>query len=435
MQHITCDVTLVTIEPFHRAAVHGVEDLTIAGDREAIEELVATARKRFVQVVAASPHLSDDVPGFVENITEPGRWADVVASGLRTIGSEEQQGILGTLNVRERLARLNQLLAKEIEILDIRSTIQSQVQSELGKNQREYLLREQMAVRKLKTDHKGPILCFVGPPGVGKTSLARGIAESLDREVVRVSLGGMRDEAEIRGHRRTYIGALPGQVIRGLRRAETRNPLFILDEIDKLGTDFRGDPASALLEVLDPEQNNTFRDHYLDVPFDLSEVLFITTANFLDPVPPPLLDRMEVLELPGYTEDEKLAIATEHLVSRQVDRHGLSATQITFTDRAITTLIRNYTREAGVRNLERELGALCRKVARWRAEGNEAAVLVTPELLAELLGPAKFQDEEVAERTKRPGVATGLAWTPAGGHVLFVEAARMKNGSGLELTA
>ena len=539
MQHITCDVTLVTIEPFHRAAVHGVEDLTIAGDREAIEELVATARKRFVQVVAASPHLSDDVPGFVENITEPGRWADVVASGLRTIGSEEQQGILGTLNVRERLARLNQLLAKEIEILDIRSTIQSQVQSELGKNQREYLLREQMkairkelgenddqakevdelrekivavgmpeavakeaqreldrlskmpvaaaeytvsrtyldwlvslpwsvrsdetidlpgtkqtldrghsglekakdrileylAVRKLKPDHKGPILCFVGPPGVGKTSLARGIAESLDREVVRVSLGGMRDEAEIRGHRRTYIGALPGQVIRGLRRAETRNPLFILDEIDKLGTDFRGDPASALLEVLDPEQNNTFRDHYLDVPFDLSEVLFITTANFLDPVPPPLLDRMEVLELPGYTEDEKLAIATEHLVSRQVDRHGLSATQITFIDRAITTLIRNYTREAGVRNLERELGALCRKVARWRAEGNEAAVLVTPELLAELLGPAKFQDEEVAERTKRPGVATGLAWTPAGGHVLFVEAARMKNGSGLELTA
>ena len=529
---------LIAIEPFHVAAVHGAEDVAEDGDRKAIDELVATARKQFVQVVAASPHLSDDVPAFVDNITEPGRLADVIASSLRTVGSEEQQTVLETLNVRERLARLSQLLAKEIEILDIRSTIQSQVQSEMGKSQREYLLREQMkairkelgetddqakeadelrekieaagmpeavvkearrelerlskmpvaaaeytvsrtyldwlvslpwnrrteetidlprskqtldrghsglekakdrileylAVRKLKPDLKGPILCFVGPPGVGKTSLAKGIAESLDRKVVRVSLGGMRDEAEIRGHRRTYIGALPGQIIRGLRRAETRNPVLVLDEIDKLGTDFRGDPASALLEVLDPEQNNTFRDHYLDVPFDLSEVLFITTANFLDPVPPPLLDRMEVLELPGYTEDEKLAIATEHLVARQVDRHGLSPAQITFTDRALRTLIRNYTREAGVRNLERELGALCRKVARRRAEGDEAAVSVTPELVTELLGPAKFQDEEVAERTRRPGVATGLAWTPAGGNVLFVEAARMTNGSGLQLT-
>ncbi len=529
---------LITVEPFHRAAVHGVDEQTVAGDRLAIEQLVATTRKLFMQVVAASPHLSDDVSGFVDNITEPGRLADLVASGLRTVGSEEQQAILETLNVRERLAKLNRLIAKELEILDIRSTIQSQVQSELGKNQRDFLLREQMkairkelgenddqakevdelrekieaagmpaavakearreldrlskmpvaaaeytvsrtyldwlislpwnvrsdesidlhrtkrtldcghsglekakdrileylAVRKLKPNVKGPILCFVGPPGVGKTSLAKGIAESLDRQVVRVSLGGMRDEAEIRGHRRTYIGALPGQIIRGLRRAETRNPVFILDEIDKLGTDFRGDPASALLEVLDPEQNNTFRDHYLDVPFDLSEVLFITTANFLDPVPPALLDRMEVLELPGYTEDEKLAIATEHLVSRQVDRHGLSPEQITFTDRGLRTLIRNYTREAGVRNLERELGALCRKVARRRAEGDEAAVSVTPELLIEMIGPGKFQDEEVAERTSRPGVATGLAWTPAGGNVLFVEAARMSNGSRLELT-
>ena len=529
---------LITIEPFHRAAVQGVEEVAIEDDREAVDELVATARKRFIEVVAASPHLSDDVPTFVDNIGEPGRLADVIGSSLRTIGTDDQQALLEDLNVRERLTRLNKLLVKEIEILDIRTTIRSQVQSEMGKNQREYLLREQikairkelgetddqakevdelrekiesagmpeavakearreldrlskmpvaaaeytvsrtyldwlislpwnvrteetidlkrtketldrghsglekakdrileyLAVRKLKPDVKGPIICFVGPPGVGKTSLAKGIAESLDREVVRVSLGGMRDEAEIRGHRRTYIGALPGQVIRELRRAETKNPVFVLDEIDKLGMDFRGDPASALLEVLDPEQNNTFRDHYLDVPFDLSEVLFITTANILDPVPPALLDRMEVLELPGYTEDEKLAIATEHLVSRQVERHGLTDSQITFTELALRALIRNYTREAGVRNLERELGALCRKVARRRAEGDEATVSVTPELLAELLGPPKFQDEEVAERTKHPGVATGLAWTPAGGTVLFVEAARMSNGSGLELT-
>ena len=433
---------------------------------------------------------------------------------------------------------LNRILIKELEVLELGSKIQSQVQSEVGKNQRDYFLREQMkaiqkelgesddqtkdveelqqkidaagmpegvkkeaqreldrlakmpvaaaeytvsrtyldwlvmlpwqkrteevidlartkavldadhtglakakdriieylAVRKLNPEVKGPILCFVGPPGVGKTSLARSIARSLRRTFVRVSLGGMRDEAEIRGHRRTYIGALPGQIMQGLRRAEFKNPVFILDEIDKLGSDFRGDPASALLEVLDPEQNSTFRDHYLDVPFDLSEVLFITTANVLDPVPAALRDRMEVLEIPGYTEEEKLAIAREHLLDKQVKNHGLTPEQFTMTDAALSAVIRGYTREAGVRNLEREIGALCRKAARRRAEGSLEALAVTPEVVVELLGAPTFLEEEIEERTKEPGVAIGLAWTPAGGEVLFVEASRMPGTGTLTLT-
>src|SRR4026209_1224829 len=425
---------------------------------------------------------------------------------------------------------LNRILIKELEVLELGSKIQPQVQSEVGKNQREYFLREPLkaiqkevgegdgqaeiegvgmpdavkkealreldrlskmpvaaaedtayrtnldwiialpwakrteetidlkrtkdvldadhsglekvkdrvleylAVRKLNPDVKGPILCFLGPPGVGKTSLAKSIANSLGRKFVRVSLGGMRDEAEIRGHRRTYIGALRGQIIQGLRRAESKNPVFILDEIDKLGADFRGDPSSALLEVLDPEQNNTFRDHYLDVPFDLSEVLFITTANVLDPVPPALKDRMEVLEIAGYTEVEKLKIATDHLVEKQIKNYGLTPEYITFTPDALRQVIRGYTREAGVRNLEREIGALCRKVARRRAEGDEARIVVTDELVVELLGAPSFLDEEIENRTKDPGVAVGLAWTPAGGEVLFVEASRMYGGGSLTLT-
>ena len=244
----------------------------------------------------------------------------------------------------------------------------------------------------------------------------------------------MRDEAEIRGHRRTYIGALPGQIIQGLRRAESKNPVFILDEVDKLGSDFRGDPSSALLEVLDPEQNNTFRDHYLDVPFDLSEVLFITTANILDPVPAALRDRMEVLEIAGYTEEEKLTIATDHLVDKQVKNHGLTPEYIRFTPEALRQVIRGYTREAGVRNLEREIGALCRKAARRRAEGDETPIVVTPEVVVEMLGAPRFLDEEMEERTKEPGVAIGLAWTPAGGEVLFVEASRMAGTGSLTLT-
>jgi ATP-dependent Lon protease len=274
----------------------------------------------------------------------------------------------------------------------------------------------------------------VGPPGVGKTSLARSIAHSLGRKFVRVSLGGMRDEAEIRGHRRTYIGALPGQVIQGLRRAESKNPVFILDEIDKLGSDFRGDPASALLEVLDPEQNNSFRDHYLDVPFDLSEVLFITTANVLDPVPHALRDRMEVLEIPGYTEEEKLEIAREHLLQKQITNHGLTSEQLTIPDESLRAVIRGYTREAGVRNLEREIGALCRKAARRRAEGDTSPLVISPDVVVTMLGAPSFLQEEIEERTKDPGVAIGLAWTPAGGDVLFVEASRMAGTGTLTLT-
>ena len=297
-------------------------------------------------------------------------------------------------------------------------------------------LLEHLAVRKIRPEGKAPILCFVGPPGVGKTSLGRSIARALGRKFHRIALGGMRDEAEIRGHRRTYIGALPGQIVQGLRRSESKNPVFMLDEIDKLGFDFRGDPASALLEVLDPEQNGTFRDHYLDVPFDLSRVLFITTANLLDPIPAPLRDRMEIIELPGYTEDEKVEIARRHLSPKQAGEHGLELDRdIMFTEPALRLLVRSYTREAGVRSLEREIAALCRKVARRRAEGDLAPVTVDPELVTALLGtPRFFLEEEIAERTRAPGVAVGLAWTPTGGDVLFVEASRMPGGKSLTLT-
>ncbi len=529
---------VVSSHPYLRARVGAANEDTNDADRLEIDALARNIKTNFQQVVSLSPLLSDDLQTLAMNIAEPGRLADFIASSLSTISTAVKQEVLETLDIRARMDNLNRLLIKELEVLELGSKIQSQVQSEVGKNQREYFLREQMkaiqkelgegddqtkeieelgekieaagmpegvkkealreldrlskmpvaaaeytvsrtyldwlvalpwakrtdevidlprtknvldadhsglekakdrileylAVRKLNPDVKGPILCFVGPPGVGKTSLARSIAESLGRKFVRVSLGGMRDEAEIRGHRRTYIGALPGQVIQGLRRAESKNPVFILDEIDKLGSDFRGDPSSALLEVLDPEQNNTFRDHYLDVPFDLSEVLFITTANILDPIPPALKDRMEVLEIAGYTEEEKLQIATDHLVEKQVKNHGLTGEFIRFTPDALRQVIRGYTREAGVRNLEREIGALCRKVARRRAEGDESAITVTPDLVVEMLGAPRFLDEEMEERTKEPGVAIGLAWTPAGGEVLFIEASRMAGTGALTLT-
>ncbi len=294
---------------------------------------------------------------------------------------------------------------------------------------------EHLAVKKIRPDGKDPILCFVGPPGVGKTSLGRSIARALGRKFHRISLGGMRDEAEIRGHRRTYIGALPGQIVQGLRRAGTKNPVLMLDEIDKLGMDFRGDPASALLEVLDPEQNATFRDHYLDVAFDLSRVLFITTANVMDTVPPPLRDRMEVIHLAGYTEEEKVRIAQKHLVPKQTAEHGLvDGTDVVFTPEALRLLARGYTREAGVRNLEREIAHVCRKVARRHAEGHTEPVRVVPDLVTSFLGVPRFELEEVEERTRVPGVAIGLAWTPAGGDVLFIEATRMRGKHTLTLT-
>src|SRR5712672_86230 len=292
-----------------------------------------------------------------------------------------------------------------------------------------------LAVKKLQPGMKGPILCFLGPPGVGKTSLGKSIARSLGRKFVRISLGGMHDEAEIRGHRRTYIGALPGQILQGIRRAETKDPVFMLDEIDKVGRDFRGDPASALLEALDPEQNATFRDNYLDVTFDLSKVLFITTANMLDPIAEPLRDRMEIIELQGYTEEEKVHISFQYLIPRQIDENGITAEQIDFPEEAVSYIIRHYTREAGVRNLERTVGTICRKQARRLAEGKKEKLVVTKEIIQEFLGGIKIRSEgEIAERTKRPGVVVGLAWTPSGGDVLFVEANQMKGKGGLTIT-
>jgi ATP-dependent Lon protease len=292
-----------------------------------------------------------------------------------------------------------------------------------------------LSVRRLKADMKGPILCFVGPPGVGKTSLGRSIARALSREFRRISLGGMHDEAELRGHRRTYIGALPGQIIQNLRRAGANDPVFMLDEVDKLGRDFRGDPASALLEILDPEQNNTFRDNYLDQPFDLSKVLFICTANVLDTVPEPLRDRMEIIELQGYTEEEKKHIAFRYLIPRQIRENGIQADNIEFPEDSIGYIVRHYTREAGVRKLEQQIGTICRKQARRIAEGNTGKLVVTQQVIQEFLGGIKVRvDTEIAERTKRAGVAVGLAWTPAGGDVLFIEANRMKGKGGFTMT-
>ena len=293
-----------------------------------------------------------------------------------------------------------------------------------------------LAVKKLQPGMKGPILCFIGPPGVGKTSLGKSIARSLGRKFVRIALGGMHDEAEIRGHRRTYIGALPGQIIQGLKRGETNDPVMMLDEVDKLGRDFRGDPSSALMEVLDPEQNNAFRDHYLDVPFDLSKVLFIATANWMDPIPEPLRDRMEIIELPGYTGEEKLHIAHKYLIPKQTAENGIKAgEQIEFTDEGLREIIHSFTREAGVRNLEREIATITRKQARRIAEGKMEKMLVTPEVVREFLGVPKFRTEkEVEERVKRPGVAVGLVWTPVGGDIIFIEATRMRGGKQFTMT-
>ena len=529
---------IVQYKPFVKARVEVVRDVSPAEHEVEIRALAQTVLSLFQRVVELSPNLSDDLSALAGNIQEASRLADFVAGSLSTLTTPQKQEILEILEVRTRLDRVHKTLIKDLEVLEVGNKIQSQVKTELQKNQREYYLREQMkaiqkelgegddqqrettelkekiekcgmpeeakkealreldrlskmspaaaeytvtrtyldwlvslpwakrtegeldivkakeildndhydlekvkdrileylAVRKLKPDIKGPILCFVGPPGVGKTSLGRSIASAMGRKFHRISLGGMRDEAEIRGHRRTYIGALPGQIIQGLRRAESKNPVFMLDEVDKLGADFRGDPSAALLEVLDPEMNNTFKDHYVDLPFDLSEVLFICTANILDPVPPALKDRMEVIRLAGYTEEDKLHIARRHLIPRQFDNHGMKAEDIAFGDEALVKLIREYTREAGLRNLEREIASIIRKIARKRAEGLTETIALTPEKVEEFLGAPYFMREEMEERTTLPGVALGLSWTAAGGEVLYIEASQMWGNKGLTLT-
>jgi ATP-dependent Lon protease len=524
------------LSPFMRATVESIPEVPVAKNSE-IEALQRNVLTLFQQIVAGSPTLSDELSTVAGNIDDAGRMVDFIASSLPSLSTRDKQDVLETPDVQVRLEKINQHLAKELEVQQLRNKIQSEVQDRVQQTQREYYLREQMkaiqkelgeqdettrdtedlrqkiesagmpddvkkealkelgrlarmspmaadygltrnyiewlavlpwqkssgvdidipkakeildtdhydlekvknrildylSVRRLKPGMKGPILCFVGPPGVGKTSLGKSIARALGRKFVRLSLGGVHDEAEIRGHRRTYIGALPGQIMQGIRRAETNDPVFMLDEIDKVGRDFRGDPGSALLEALDPEQNFSFRDNYLDVPFDLSKVLFITTANQLDPIAEPLRDRMEIIELQGYTEEEKVHIAFQYLIPRQIEENGVTAEQIEFPEETIRFIVRHYTREAGVRNLERTIGTICRKQARRIAEGKTDKLVVTPELVQhpDMLGGMKIRTEgEIAERTKRAGVAVGLAWTPTGGDVLFVEATKMKGKGG-----
>jgi len=502
-----------------------------------LDALTRNVQNTFTEIIEQIPYLPEELQLAVTNIDDPSALSHLIAGALR-IPTEEKQELLEEVDVTRRLRRLSEVLARELEVIQLGSKIQSQVQSEMDKGQREYFLREQLkaiqdelgegderqaeinelreriaeanlpehaakaverelsrleklppaaaeygvirtyldwlldlpwsvtskdnldieharevldadhydlekvkdrileylAVRKLKPDSPGPILCFVGPPGVGKTSLGKSIARALGRKFERISVGGVRDEAEIRGHRRTYIGAMPGTIIRALRDAGSRNPVLMIDEIDKMGADFRGDPSSAMLEVLDPAQNNSFRDHYLDLEFDLSDVMFITTANLLDPIPGPLQDRMEVIPLSGYTVDEKLHIAKKYLVPRQIEANGLKPSQIEFTDSALKAIIVEYTREAGVRNLERQIGTVCRKIARDVAEGKlDSKVKISGKRARELLGRRRYFAEQ-RRRTKTPGIATGLAWTPVGGEVLFVEATAMPGSGKLTIT-
>jgi ATP-dependent Lon protease len=502
-----------------------------------LQALTRNVQQTFSEIVEQIPYLPEELQLAVANIDEPAALAHLIAGTLR-ISTEEKQELLEELDVAKRLRALSRILARELEVVQLGTQIQSQVQSEIDKGQREFFLRQQLkaiqdelgegdeqqieanelrerieaaelpeqarkaadrelsrleklppaaaehgvirtylewlvelpwsaetednldveharlvldedhydlekikdrileylAVRKLNPSSPGPILCFVGPPGVGKTSLGRSIARALGREFERISVGGVRDEAEIRGHRRTYIGAMPGTIVRALRDAGTRNPVFMIDEVDKMGADFRGDPASAMLEVLDPAQNDSFRDHYLDLEFDLSDVAFIATANVLDTIPGPLLDRMETIELAGYTLEEKRQIARRYLVGRQIAANGLKASQIEFSDAALKAIIEEYTREAGVRNLEREIGAICRKVAREVAEGKaKGKVRISARKARELLGRRRVFAEQ-RRRTKDPGVATGLAWTPTGGDVLFIEATAMPGSGQLTIT-
>jgi len=524
-------VRIAKRQPYLVAKIEELAETDEPGDE--LDALVHLINGLFQRM---SDQLPEELQVAAMNTHEPARLADLLGSSL-PFSVEEKQSLLAQTDVNARLKTLNQLLMRQLNVLELSTKIQAQVGSEITRAQREHFLRQQLkaiqeelgdlepeqaeiqelerkikkaklpaearheatrqiarlanmhpssaehsivrthidwlaslpwsklskdrldlqqarqvldedhfnqekikerilehlAVHRLKKEMKGPILCFVGPPGTGKTSLGRSIARAMGRQFARISLGGVHDEGEIRGHRRTYVAAMPGRIIQALRKAGMRNPVFMLDEVDKLGADFRGDPSSALLEVLDPEQNSTFRDNYLDVDFDLSKVMFIATANVLETIPAPLLDRMEVLELPGYSEEEKILIAQRHLIPKQLENHGLSPKNLSFTDGAIRRVIADYTKEAGLRNLERELASICRKVARRLAEGEAKALTVDAEDVSSYLGPPKHF-REVAARTGVPGVATGLAWTPSGGEILFIEASQMPGKGNLTLT-
>ncbi len=523
-------------EPFFKASVEKIEDKKL--DKLTIEDeaQIRNVKGQLEKVVSLGKSILPDIMGVVENIEDPGRLADLVASNIG-LKSEQSQEMLEITDPLQRLKRISEILSREVELLTVQQKIQSEARGEIDKTQREYFLREQLkaiqkelgdideraeevkefrkkieearmpekvmkeaekqlkrlekmhpdsaesatvrtyldwlvelpwskstkdnldikaaekvlnedhydlekvkerileylSVRKLKEKMKGPILCFIGPPGVGKTSLGKSIARALGREFVRMSLGGVRDEAEIRGHRRTYVGALPGRIIQGIKTAGTNNPVFMLDEIDKIGMDFRGDPSSALLEVLDPEQNNSFADHYLAVPFDLSKVMFITTGNLVDTIPSPLRDRMEIIYLAGYTTEEKLGIAKNYLIPKQLEEHGLSSKVLKITDPGLFNIISQYTREAGVRNLEREIAHLCRRVAKKIAEGKDKMFIINAQNIHRYLGIPKFLPEEEMEKDE-VGVATGLAWTETGGDIIYVETTTMKGKGHLTLT-
>jgi len=523
-------------DPYFSVRVLRVQEPRVAEITIEIEALMRTVRAQLTQLLGMGKELPAEVMVVVENIEDPGSLADLIASNMG-LKAAEAQALIEVIEPLERLQRVKDLLAKELELVTVQNRITSQAKEEMGKSQREYFLREQLraiqaelgetdaraeevaelreklaaaklpkeplaeaekqlrrletmhpeaaeysmlrtfldwmvdipwsrttrdnldlkkarkvldedhynlekikerileflAVRKLKKDMKGPVLCFVGPPGVGKTSLGKSIARALGRKFVRISLGGVRDEAEIRGHRRTYVGALPGRIIQGMKQAGTANPVFMLDELDKIGADFRGDPSAALLELLDPEQNHAFSDHYINLPIDLSRVLFIATANIMDPIPSALKDRLEVIRLSGYTAEEKLSIARQYLIPRQMEKNGLKTTDVRFSDPAILKLITGYTAEAGLRNLERELGSICRKVARRFAEGKANPVMISETVVGRYLGAPSYLPEE-ERREDEIGVATGLAWTEVGGEILYVEATTMKGKGELILT-
>lgn len=523
-------------QPSFSANIEKIEEPAVSASSLEVEAMVRNVKEHLEKIISLGKMLSPDILMVLDDVAEPGRLADLVASNLG-LKVDEAQEILETHDHKERLKKVNDLLVKELELLAMQARIRSQAKDEMSRSQKEYFLREQMraikselgeqdskgeeidelrekleaagmpeavekealkqlgrlermhpdaseatmvrtyldwvidlpwskttkdnfdldkakeildedhfdlkkikdrilefiAVHKLKSKMKGPILCFVGPPGVGKTSLGKSIARAMGREFVRISLGGVKDEAEIRGHRRTYVGAMPGRIIQGLKQAKTNNPVFVLDEIDKLGSDFRGDPSSAMLEVLDPEQNFAFRDHYINLDFDLSNVMFLATGNVLDSIPQALRDRMEVIQLSGYGEEEKLIIAKKHLVDKQISENGITKEHIEFTDEGLQKIISSYTREAGLRNLEREVGSVCRKVARKIAEGTKSKTTINGKEVEKLLGAPKYLPEDELEKNE-VGVATGLAWTQFGGDIMFLEATKMKGKGGLTLT-